>query len=254
MSLDDGPTEPSTTRQHTADVVDDLRTGQLHPQDIPARLDGPNRPIMARATVRTLLHDPTMLDGVIDEVIDHLVARELARPVAESLLDAAEEFRRVGLTYGEVMDGSLDALDYALRQRDTVRLGDTSMLFGGGASEAVLAAELRAYSESIHGREQLTIDATADAFDTVPQTLADAVGLDPLDTTIDLRVGLDNGDILGVDTTMGDLRDVQHDDTIAIDEAELEARLTDGVALAGAVCLTKGTVTQLGTLTGHHPY
>jgi thermosome len=58
---------------------------------------------------------------------------------------------------------------------------------GAAASEVEVAQGLREYAQSVGGREQLAIDAFAEAVETVPRALAENAGLDPIDTLVDLR-------------------------------------------------------------------
>jgi thermosome len=75
---------------------------------------------------------------------------------------------------------------------------------GGGSTEVELAQELRDYADSVGGREQLAINAFADALEVVPRTLAENAGFDPIDTLVDLRNKHDSGDTWsGIDVTSG---------------------------------------------------
>ncbi|PSG99595.1 MAG: thermosome subunit [Nanohaloarchaea archaeon SW_4_43_9] len=65
---------------------------------------------------------------------------------------------------------------------------------GGGATEVELAQELRDYADSVGGREQLAINAFADALEIVPRTLSENAGFDPIDTLVDLRNKLTSGE------------------------------------------------------------
>ncbi len=58
---------------------------------------------------------------------------------------------------------------------------------GGGSIEMELAQELRKYSTEVGGREQLAINAFADALETVPRTLAESAGMDAIDALVLLR-------------------------------------------------------------------
>jgi thermosome len=58
---------------------------------------------------------------------------------------------------------------------------------GGGAVEAEIAKELRGYSASVGGREQLAVEAFADALEAVPKTLAENAGLNAIDILVALR-------------------------------------------------------------------
>jgi len=57
----------------------------------------------------------------------------------------------------------------------------------GGSTAMEIALGLRDYAATIGGREQIAIEAFADAAEVVPRTLAENAGLDPIDTLIDLR-------------------------------------------------------------------
>lgn len=75
---------------------------------------------------------------------------------------------------------------------------------GGGATEVELAQELRDYADSVGGREQLAINAFADALEIIPRTLAENAGYDPIDTLVDLRNKHDDGETwAGIDVTSG---------------------------------------------------
>lgn len=58
---------------------------------------------------------------------------------------------------------------------------------GGGSIEMELAQRLRKYATDIGGREQLAIQAFADAIETVPRTLAESTGMDAIDALVLLR-------------------------------------------------------------------
>ncbi len=58
---------------------------------------------------------------------------------------------------------------------------------GGGSPEAEVAKELRAYANKVGGREQLAVNAFANALEVIPRTLAENAGLDPIDILVDLR-------------------------------------------------------------------
>jgi thermosome len=58
---------------------------------------------------------------------------------------------------------------------------------GGGAPEAEVARSLRKYSEKFSGKEQLAINAFADAMEVIPRSLSENAGLDPIDILVSLR-------------------------------------------------------------------
>ncbi|MCP8316575.1 MAG: TCP-1/cpn60 chaperonin family protein [archaeon] len=62
-----------------------------------------------------------------------------------------------------------------------------AIVAGGGAPEAHIAHELREWSHTLSGREQLAVQKFADALEVIPLTLAENAGLDPIDTQVELR-------------------------------------------------------------------
>ena len=58
---------------------------------------------------------------------------------------------------------------------------------GAGAVEMELARGIRQYAQKLSGREQLAVQAFADALEIIPRTLAENAGLDPIDTLVKLR-------------------------------------------------------------------
>jgi thermosome len=58
---------------------------------------------------------------------------------------------------------------------------------GGGAVEVEVAKELRDYATNVGGREQLAIEAFANAIEVIPKTLAENAGLEPIDIIVELR-------------------------------------------------------------------
>ena len=58
---------------------------------------------------------------------------------------------------------------------------------GGGATEIDLAVKLRRYAPTVGGREQLAVEAFAQALESVPWALAENGGYDSINTLIELR-------------------------------------------------------------------
>ncbi len=61
------------------------------------------------------------------------------------------------------------------------------MVAGGGSIELEMAKAVRAHAEQVGGREQLAIEAFAEALEIIPRTLTENAGLDILDTMVALR-------------------------------------------------------------------
>ena len=86
---------------------------------------------------------------------------------------------------------------------------DGLVLTGGGSVLAALSRDLRAFAESIGGREQMAIEAFATALEIVPRTLAENAGLDPVTTIIDLRKAHAEGDgHAGINVFDGGVKDM----------------------------------------------
>ena len=68
-----------------------------------------------------------------------------------------------------------------------VAIEDGMMVTGGGSTAVEIAMQLRSYAQSVGGREQIAIDAFASAMESIPTTLAENAGLDPIDILIEMR-------------------------------------------------------------------
>ncbi|MBS7616012.1 TCP-1/cpn60 chaperonin family protein [Candidatus Bathyarchaeota archaeon] len=87
---------------------------------------------------------------------------------------------------------------------------DGKIVPGGGAPEAEVAKQLRDYAVKVGGREQLAIEAFADAVEAIPLTLAENAGLDPVDIMVALRAKHESASSpsYGVDVFSGKIRDM----------------------------------------------
>ncbi len=85
---------------------------------------------------------------------------------------------------------------------------DGTIVPGGGASEIEIAQQLRAYASTIHGREQMAVNAFATAIEDIPKAIAENCGFDPIDTLIKLRAGQSNGKHMGINVKTGDVSDM----------------------------------------------
>src|SRR3989338_4708057 len=81
----------------------------------------------------------------------------------------------------------------------SIRVG--KVVVGGGAAEMEVAMKLREFAKTIGGREQLAIEAFAEALEVIPRTLAESAGMDPIDTLVALRSkhAAKDGKAFGVD-------------------------------------------------------
>ena len=103
----------------------------------------------------------------------------------------------------ELERGVEDALDVV-----ATTVSDGRVLAGGGAIEVELASRLRDYADSVSGREQLAVEAFADALELVPRVLAENAGLDSIDTLVDLRSAHEDGEThAGLNVFTGEVED-----------------------------------------------
>ena len=68
-----------------------------------------------------------------------------------------------------------------------------SIVAGGGSPEAYLSTELNEWAGSYDGREQLAMKQYAEALESIPLTIAENAGMDPIDTIIALRANQSSG-------------------------------------------------------------
>lgn len=122
---------------------------------------------------------------------------------------------------------------------------DDKVVAGGGAPEIAMAKKLKDYADSINGREQLAVNAFAEALEIVPKTLAENAGLDSIDSLVDLRAAHENSAVMGLDVFTGKVADMKEAGVIepkrvkkqaiqsASEAAEMILRIDDVIASSG---------------------
>ncbi|MCZ7372175.1 MAG: thermosome subunit beta [Candidatus Methanoperedens sp.] len=85
-----------------------------------------------------------------------------------------------------VVDEAERALHDALRVVG-VAIEDEKLVAGGGSPEIELALQLREYSATLSGREQLAVSKFAEALEVIPRSLAENAGLDPINMIAEMR-------------------------------------------------------------------
>jgi len=91
--------------------------------------------------------------------------------------------------------------------RDVVE--EPKILAGGGSPEIEIARALRAYAQSLPGREQLAVQSFGEAIEIVPLTLGENAGLDPIDILSELKARHEKGEKwAGVDVFAGKIKDM----------------------------------------------
>jgi thermosome len=85
---------------------------------------------------------------------------------------------------------------------------NNKIVAGGGAVEIEVAKELRKYANKVGGREQLAIEAFADAMEVIPRSLAENGGLEPIDVLVEMRSAHEKADskFLGLNVFTGKIQ------------------------------------------------
>ncbi|UCD03128.1 MAG: TCP-1/cpn60 chaperonin family protein [Candidatus Aenigmatarchaeota archaeon] len=117
---------------------------------------------------------------------------------------------------------------------------------GGGASEMVVSRAVRKYAGSLSGREQLAVQAFADAIEVIPWVLAENAGLDPIDKMALMRSEHDKGKkTSGLNVFSGKVLDITREGVVeplkiklqaiksATEAAEMILRIDDIIASSG---------------------
>ena len=90
-----------------------------------------------------------------------------------------------------------------------------SIVAGGGAPETYTATKIRSWAKTLEGREQLAAEKFADALETIPLTLSENAGMDPIDTLAALRSRQIKGEKwTGIDVMKGRVGNMKSSDII----------------------------------------
>jgi thermosome len=83
-------------------------------------------------------------------------------------------------------------------------LEDGWAVAGAGSPEVELHKGLKEFAGTVKGREQMAVDAFADAVEIIPRTLAENAGLDSIDVLVELRAAHEKGDTnIGINVNTG---------------------------------------------------
>jgi thermosome len=138
--------------------------------------------------------------------------RKIGKDKHMIFVEGCEKAKAVSIILHGVSEQFLEEMERALDDSlnvvlDVIRSG--KIVAGGGAPEIVVAEKLRQYASTLEGREQLAIRAFADAVESIPLTLAENAGFDPVDSLAALRAksgqGMKN---FGLDITSGQPADM----------------------------------------------
>ena len=121
-----------------------------------------------------------------------------------------------------------------------------SIVTGGGSAEAYLAGQLNEYADSFDGREQLAVKQYAEALESIPLTIAENAGMDPIDTIISLRAKQNSGQkaagINARESKIGDMNSLNILEPLVVKEQIIKSatetacmilRIDDVIAISG---------------------
>ncbi|PSP47734.1 thermosome subunit [Halobacteriales archaeon QH_7_69_31] len=167
-------------------------------------------------------------------------------------VEEVEEARAVTLILRGGTEHVVDEVERAVEDSlGVVRtaLNEGEVLPGGGAPETALALGLRDYADSVGGREQLAVEAFADAVDVIPRTLAENAGLDPIDSLVDLRSRhADDGSVSGLDAYTGDVLDMESEGVV--EPLRVKTQAIESATEAAVMILRIDDVIAAGDLKG----
>ncbi len=122
-----------------------------------------------------------------------------------------------------------------------------AIVAGGGAPEAFAASVLKEWAVNFDGREQLAIKKYAEALETIPLTIAENAGMDPIDTMANLRAKQNHGQKwTGIDARnmkIADMMAINVVEPIVVKEQIIKSateaacmilRIDDVIAISGA--------------------
>ncbi len=125
---------------------------------------------------------------------------------------------------------------------------------GGGSAEIEVALKLRDYATDVGGREQLAIQAFADALEVIPKVLADSSGMDAIDTLVQLRNKhkSSSGKGYGIDVYTNSIADMEKPGVIEPLKVKLQA-LSSATEASAAILRIDDMISSKGRGGGAGP-
>jgi thermosome len=146
--------------------------------------------MLASATGAKLVGDPLLVRsedlgscGLVEE-------RKVGKDKQMIFVEGCKNPKAVSIILRGVSEVFLDEMERALEDAlhvvtDVLESG--KIVPGGGAAEIEVAENLRQYASTVSGREQLAIIAFSKAVESIPVTLAENGGFNPVDSLVALR-------------------------------------------------------------------
>ncbi|MDI9619876.1 MAG: thermosome subunit beta [Candidatus Nezhaarchaeota archaeon] len=162
---------------------------------------------LARATGARIV---TSIDDLTAKDLGHAELVEERKIADEKMIfvEKCQNPKSVAILIRGGLEKFIDEAERALKDAlsavaDAVECG--RYIAGGGATEMEMAKRLREYAAKVGGKEQLAIEAFANALEVIPRTLAENGGYDPIDIIMALRAEheKDGGSTVGIDVYSG---------------------------------------------------
>ena len=107
---------------------------------------------------------------------------------------------------------------------------------GGGAPETFAAAKIRSWAKSLEGREQLAAEKFAEALESIPLSLSENAGMDPIDTLASLRARQSKGSKwIGIDVVKSEVVDMK--DRLVVEPLAVKHQIISAAAEAACMIL-----------------
>ncbi|AHG00570.1 thermosome subunit [Halostagnicola larsenii XH-48] len=236
--------------------IDDMAQHYLAQEGIIAvrRVKSSDQSQLARATGATPV---TTVDDLTEDDLGFAgsVAQKDIAGDQRIFVEDVDDAKAVTLILRGGTEHVIDEVDRAIEDslgvvRTTVE--DGKVVAGGGAPETELSLALRDHADSVGGREQLAIEAFADALEVVPRTLAENAGLDPIDSLVELRSAHDGGDTAaGLDAYTGDTIDMDAEGVY--EPLRVKTQAIESATEAAVMLLRIDDVIAAGELKGGSP-
>ena len=235
------------------DGIDDMAQHYLAKEGILAvrRTSSDDAKRIARSTGARVISNLSDIEaedlGFAGNVVEQDVAGD-----TKILIEDVEDAKSVTMLLRGGTEHVVDEVERAINDSlGVVRttLEDGHVLPGGGAPETELSLALRDFADSVGGREQLAIEAFADAVEVIPRTLAENAGLDSIDSLVELRSKHDGGDAdAGLDAYTGDV--INMSDEGVVEPLRVKTQAIESATEAAVMLLRIDDVIAAGDLSG----
>lgn len=163
----------------------------------------------ARALCGSIVNKP---EELTEETLGHAEAAEEIPNADLTIISGCENPKAVTILLRGTSQLLLDELERAVYDAARViqdAIEDGKFVVGGGSVETELQLRLRDYAATVGGRAQLAIEAFANAFETIPRTLAENSGFDTIDKAVALRKAhTDGAKYAGLNVYTGEIIDM----------------------------------------------